>query len=61
MKQKKPNGKGQAYNSIFEPGLYYEDEAKLLDATADHDKIYIEEVLKRNMDDHLRKIKEFEF
>lgn len=61
IKQKKPNGKRQARNLIFEPSIYYKDEAELLDVAADPDKTYIEKVLPRKMQYNLREIRAFGF
>lgn len=41
--------------------IYYADEAKLLDAAADTDKVYIEDVLPQKMAYNLKGIKEFSF
>ena len=41
--------------------IYYKDEAKLLDAAEDTDRVYIEEILPRKMYYNLKGIKEFSF
>lgn len=41
--------------------IYFKDEAKLLDAAEDTDKVYIEEILPKKMHYNLKGIKEFTF